>query len=159
MIAINFNFASTKLCKQLLTYSIGHSIFFIHCTNQNHFSVCFSCVFTFLEIIKHVWLCSVAQLCLTLCDPMDCSPPGSSVHGIFQARILEWVAVSFSGVSSQPKDQTHISCIYCIGRRIIYHCITWEALTKHHMLKDLLFFFPSSILKCLSKNSPILVSF
>ena len=41
-------------------------------------------------------LCSVAQLCLTLCDPMDCSPPGSSVHGIFQARILEWVAVSFS---------------------------------------------------------------
>ena len=38
----------------------------------------------------------VAQLCLTLCDPMDCSPPGSSVHGLFQARILEWVAVSFS---------------------------------------------------------------
>ena len=41
-------------------------------------------------------LCSVAQLCLTLCDPMDCSPPGSSVHGIFQARILEWEAISYS---------------------------------------------------------------
>ena len=41
-------------------------------------------------------LCSVAQLCLTLCDPMDCSPPGSSVHGISQARIIEWVAISFS---------------------------------------------------------------
>ena len=42
----------------------------------------------------------VAQLCLTLCDPVDCSPPGSSVHGIFQARILEWVAVPFSRGSS-----------------------------------------------------------
>ena len=40
--------------------------------------------------------CSVAQSCLTLCDPMDCSLPGSSVHGIFQARILEWVVISFS---------------------------------------------------------------
>ena len=40
----------------------------------------------------------VAQLCLTLCDPMDCSPPGSSVHGILQARILAWVAISFSSL-------------------------------------------------------------
>ena len=46
----------------------------------------------------------VAQSCLTLCDPMDCSPPGSSVHGILQARILEWVAISFSRGSSQPRD-------------------------------------------------------
>ena len=46
----------------------------------------------------------VAQLCLTLCDPMDCSLPGSSIHGIFQARILEWVAISFSRGSSQPRD-------------------------------------------------------
>ena len=44
----------------------------------------------------------VAQSCLTLCDPVDCSPPGSSVHGILQARILDWVAISFSRVSSQP---------------------------------------------------------
>ena len=42
----------------------------------------------------------VTQLCLTLCNPMDCSPPGSSVHGIFQARVLEWVAISFSRGSS-----------------------------------------------------------
>ena len=48
----------------------------------------------------------VAQLCPTLCNPMDCGPPGSSVHGIFQARILEWVAISFSRGSSQPRDQT-----------------------------------------------------
>ena len=57
----------------------------------------------------------VAQLCLTLCDPMDCSLPGSSVHGIFQARILEWVAISFSRGSSWPRDRTQVSCI--VGRR------------------------------------------
>ena len=53
----------------------------------------------------------VAQLCPTLCDPMDCSLPGSSVHGIFQARIMEWVAISFSRGSSWPRDQTRVSCI------------------------------------------------
>ena len=46
----------------------------------------------------------------TLCDPMDCSPPGSSVHGILQARILKWVAMPSSRGSSQPRDQTHVSC-------------------------------------------------
>ena len=51
------------------------------------------------------------QLCLTLCDSMDCSPPGSSVRGILQARILEWVAVPSSMGSSQPKDQTHVSYV------------------------------------------------
>ena len=47
----------------------------------------------------------------TLCDPMDCSPPGSSIHGIFQARVLEWVAISFSRGSSPPRDRTRVSCI------------------------------------------------
>ena len=57
-----------------------------------------------------------AQLCLTLCDPMDWSPPGSSVHGIFQARILEWVAICFSTGSSGLRDQTHISlCLLHAG--------------------------------------------
>ena len=51
----------------------------------------------------------VAQSCLTLCDPMYCSPAGSSVLGIFQAKILEWVAMSFSRGSSQPRDQTRVS--------------------------------------------------
>ena len=51
------------------------------------------------------------QLCLTLCDPMDCSLPGSYVHGILQARILEWVAVPFSRGSFQPRDQTQVSHI------------------------------------------------
>ena len=52
----------------------------------------------------------VAQSCLTLCDPVDCSPPGSSVRGILQARILEWVVIPFSRRSSQPRDQTWVSC-------------------------------------------------
>ena len=51
----------------------------------------------------------VAQSCQTLCDPMDCSPPGCSVHGIFQARILEWVAISFCRGYSQTGDGTRIS--------------------------------------------------
>ena len=74
-------------------------------------------------------VCSVAQSCPTLCDPMDCSPPGSSVHGILQARIWEWVAISFSRASSQPRDQTRVSCVSCIGRWVPYHCISWEAPT------------------------------
>ena len=69
-------------------------------------------------------LCSAARSCPILCDPMDCSLPSSSVHGIFQARILEWVAISFSRGSSLPRDQT---CISCIGRRLLYHCAPWEA--------------------------------
>ena len=61
----------------------------------------------------------VAQSCLTLCDPMDCSLLGSSVHGIFQARVLEWVAISFSMGSSRPRDRTRVSHIS--GR----HFIIW----------------------------------
>ena len=55
--------------------------------------------------------CSVTQSCPTLCDPMDCNPPGSSVHGISQARILEWGTISSSKESSWPSDQTQVSCI------------------------------------------------
>ena len=53
----------------------------------------------------------VAQLCPTLCDPTDCSLLGSSIHGIFQARVLEWVAISFSRESYQPRDRTQVSHI------------------------------------------------
>ena len=62
-----------------------------------------------------------AQSCPTLCDPMDCSPPGSSVHGIFQARILEWIAIPFSRGSSWPRNQTSTSYISCFSKRILYH--------------------------------------
>ena len=69
----------------------------------------------------------VAQLCLTLCDPIDYSLPGSSAHGIFQARILEWVAISFSRGSSPPGDRTQVSSI--AGRRFTIWA-TREVLTS-----------------------------
>ena len=61
------------------------------------------------------------QLYLTLYDPTDCSLPGASVHGISQARILVWVAISFSRGPSRPRDQTRISYISSIGRWVLYH--------------------------------------
>ena len=60
----------------------------------------------------------VAQSCPTLCDPKDCSPPGSSIHGIFQAEVLEWVATSSSSGSSWPRNRTCVSRV--VGRRF-YH--------------------------------------
>ena len=71
--------------------------------------------YNFLLWGKWKWSRSVAQSCPTLCGPMNCSLPHSSVHGIFQARVLEWVAISFSRGSSWPRDWIQISCI--VGRR------------------------------------------
>ena len=64
-------------------------------------------------------LCSVVSMNYS---PMNCSPPGSSIHGTFQTRILECVAISYSRESSQPRDQTRIACDSCIGKWIIYLC-------------------------------------
>ena len=76
----------------------------------------------------HQYACmSVAQSRPSVCVPMDCSLPGSSVHGIFRARILEWVAMYFSRGSPQPRDGTHVSCISCSGRQILCHWATWES--------------------------------
>ena len=62
-----------------------------------------------------VFVCAKSlQSYLTLCDPMDCSPPGSSVHGILQARILEWGAMPPSRGSARSRGQTHISYVSCI---------------------------------------------
>ena len=82
-----------------------------------------------LSLILVVLCCALLSCsgCLTLGDPMDCGPTGSSVHGIIQARMPEWVAVSFPRGSSQPRDQTHVPCIFHIGRQILYHHATWEA--------------------------------
>ena len=82
----------------------------------------------------------VAQSCPTVCNPVDCSPPGSSIHGILQARILECVAISFSRGSSWPRDRTQVSCItgrcfnlwatsvrsvqLCGSLSIFWHCLT-----------------------------------
>ena len=64
------------------------------------------------------------QSCPTLCHPTDCSPPGTSVHRILQARILKWVVIPFSRGSSWPRNQT---CVSYIGRWILYHWTTREA--------------------------------
>ena len=77
------------------------------------------------KILQELWmaysiLCLCTQACPTLFDPMDCSPPGSSVHGIFQARILEQVASSSFRAPSWPRDQTHVSYISCTGRQILF---------------------------------------
>ena len=73
-----------------------------------------------------IGVCVCVQSRLTLCDPVDCSLPGFSVHGIFQARILEWVAISSSRGSSWPRHHTWVSSISCTGRRIPYQLATWE---------------------------------
>ena len=86
------------------------------------FAIIFShsegCLFTLLivsfavqKLLSLVQFSSVTQSCLTLCDPVDCNLPGSSVHGIFQAMVLEWIAISFSRGSSQPRDRTQVSHI------------------------------------------------
>ena len=67
---------------------------------------------------------------------MNCSPPGSSVHGILQARIPERVAISFSSRSSQPRDLTQVSCVSCIGRWILCHWATWETQESPHGVSE-----------------------
>ena len=66
-------------------------------------------------------VCVSLQSCLTLCNPVDCSLPGSSVHGILQARILEWVAMPSSRGSSQSRGPTHSSYVSCFGRQVLPH--------------------------------------
>ena len=78
-------------------------------------------------------MCLVTQLCLTLCDYMDCSPPDSSVHGILQGRILEWVAIPFSRGSSQLRDQIPVSHI---AGRFFTVWATRQA-QNYHMTKQL----------------------
>ena len=80
-------------------------------------------MWTTASVWLQMWWCLVIKSCPTLCNPMDCSPPDSSVHEISQARILEWVTTSYSRDSSRTRDQTHISCV---GRRILYHWATKE---------------------------------
>ena len=64
--------------------------------------------------------CLATKSCLTLCDPMDCNSPGSSVHGILQVRILEWVVIPFSRGSSRPRDQTHVCLRLLHCRWLLY---------------------------------------
>ena len=100
-----------------------------------------------------------AQLYPTLCDSMDCSPPGSSVHGILQARILEWVAIPFSRGSSPPRDRSHVSCISCIGRQVLYDLchlgspFTWLGAAEHAGWRE-----KRKVFNIFSTQGPLLLS-
>ena len=99
----------------------------INRTKKNNRSLCFSRFWLDRKNSYIHWIfycCLFTKSCLIFCNPMDCSPPGSSVHGISQARILKWVAVSFSRGSSWPWDQT---CISCISSCVLYCRATGEA--------------------------------
>ena len=109
--------------------SCAWELFLLHCSppslwSRSSLSLPFlrPCTLSYL-ILKCVCMCVcvVTQLCLTLCDPVDYSLPVSSVRGILQSRILEWVAISFSRESSQPRDRTWVSCI--AGRRFFLWAI------------------------------------
>ena len=91
------------------------------------------------SVIHCMHVCSVTQSYPTLCNPVDCSPPGSSVHGILQARILEWVAILSSRGSSQSRDQTCVSCVFCIGRWIPYHWTTRDAIHTYILYVHILY--------------------
>ena len=78
----------------------------------------------------YVCACWVTQSCLPLCNPMDCGPPGSSVHGFLQERILECVAISFSRGFSRPRDQTWVSCI--LGRFLTVWA-TWKTIKSDRL--------------------------
>ena len=84
------------------------------CKNQN------SCNFFFF-LSSNLCCAKSLQLYLPLYDAVDCCPPGSSVHGILQARILQWVAMSSSRGPSRPRDQTQVSQVSCVGRWILYY--------------------------------------
>ena len=107
-----------------------------------------SLFFKFLLTVYHCLRYSyvlVTQSCPTLCYPMDCSPPGSSVHGISQVRILEWVAISFSRGSSQPRDQTQTSCITGRFFTILYQGSQDTLSCIYFTLIFIIYFSPSRI--------------
>ena len=90
----------------------------------------------------------VAQLCPTLCNPMDCSLPGCSVHRIFHVRVLEWVAISFSRGSSWPRDRTQVS--YIAGRFFA----SWATRKVSSAYLRLLIFLPAILIPACAPSSP-----
>ena len=101
---------SGNSCMTILSHSNNNIPFTVPQNVSNNESVC-------------VCVCAIAQSCSTLCDPLDCSPIGSSVHGIFQVRILKWAAISILGDLSDPGLNPLL--LHC--RHILYHWAIWEA--------------------------------
>ena len=100
----------SPVAKEILEELVCHLIFCVFCLLKTK---------RFTHIVLYCACVHAKSLksCSTLCDPMGCSPSGSSVHGIFQATVLEWVAISSSRGTARSNDRTHISCF---GRRILY---------------------------------------
>ena len=90
---------------------------FLQNVNQNHEIL--PCTCQLGDYHKDMPVC--AQSCPAFCNPMGCRPPGPSAHGIFQTRILEWGVISCFRGSFQPKDQSQVFCISCIGQQDLYH--------------------------------------
>ena len=90
---------------------------YLWCSFSNYYRV----TYTYHTCMLIHWVMS------SYLQPLDCHWPSSSIHGILQERILEWVTISYYRDSSQLRDWTSISCISCIGRQILYHWDTWEA--------------------------------
>ena len=122
-VLVEVNFAIIFLSNSCLSIS---SVFKSQASSlPMFFHICWWVVL-FWNLIKFFqkYHCFVAKSCLTLWHPVDCNLPDSYVHGVFQARMLEWVAISLgSKGSSWPRDWTHVSCI---GRQILDHWVTWE---------------------------------
>ena len=90
-------------------------------------------------------VCICAHWCPTLCNPMDCNTPGSSVDGIIQARILKWIAISFSRGSSPPSDQTRLSCVSGIQGGFFFFFFTRWVTREAPISNDILLYcFPGS---------------
>ena len=102
-----------------------------------------------LDCIAYVCAKSL-QPCPAVCDPMDCSPPGSSDNGILQARILEWVAMPSSRAPAWPRNLTHISSVFCIGWHVFFF-FTTSTIWKPTMLHCA----PPSPLPSMSKSYPL----
>ena len=107
--------------KNILTKMLKFVLFFFFFYKRHQLKALFISLQSFLfpnKCIKKFMCLKSLQSCPTLCIPMDCSQPGSSVHGILQARILEWVAMPSSRGSSPPRDWTRVSCSSCVAGRL-----------------------------------------
>ena len=106
----------------------------MHCDENVTSEVSFLCFYlasaSCVVDIEQIWFGSISKSCATLCNRTNCSSPGSSVHGISQARILEWGAISSSRRSSRPRDFLHC-------RWILYHWPPGEPLSKLHEFNSL----------------------
>ena len=120
-VAIPFSRGSSWLRDRTQASCIAGRFFTVWATRE--------CLYVKVQLFWiHYWCCSVEQLCPTLCDPKDCSLPGSSVHGISQARILEWVPFpSPGGLPNTGVKLASPPSISCTGMQILYHWATWEA--------------------------------